>query len=132
MLNLISQDGLADVPCCFLVIELGGVDADHNQFFGVFLFEVIQVWKDMHAVDAAEGPEVDQHDFATQVFDRDRSRRIQPFDTPFQFWSRMPIRKRVLDFFPLRRFGLFFHFCILTTEECRRQENAQPQQRNRQ
>ena len=49
-----------------LVLELGRVHADGYQDVGVLLFERAQLIQDVQAVDAAEGPEVQQHDLAAQ------------------------------------------------------------------
>jgi len=54
-----------------LVFELGRVDADGHQDVGVLLLERAQLGQDVQAVHAAEGPEVEQDDLATQVGQRE-------------------------------------------------------------
>ena len=78
MLDLVSQDRFADVGCFFFVVELGRMHANHDQFIRILLFEVREVRQNVHAVDAAERPEVDQHDLTSQILDRNRTGRIQP------------------------------------------------------
>ena len=78
MLDLVTQDGLAYVVGLFLGGELGGVDADDDQLCGVFPFELLQLRDDVHAVDAAVSPEVEQHDLAAQLANRDGPFAVQP------------------------------------------------------
>ena len=40
-------------------------------FVGIGLFELFQLRQDVHAVDAAVGPEIEQHELAAQVFQVD-------------------------------------------------------------
>jgi hypothetical protein len=49
-----------------LVLELGRVHADGHQDVGVLLLEGAELIQHVQAVDAAEGPEVQQHDLAAQ------------------------------------------------------------------
>jgi hypothetical protein len=53
--------------------------ADDDQFVGVLRFQFFQVGDNVHTVDAAIRPEVEQHDFAAQVTERERLVGIQPF-----------------------------------------------------
>ena len=58
-----------------LVHELRRVHADHDQLVGEPLLQRPQLVDDVQAVDAAEGPEVEQHEAAAQVAQRDVARR---------------------------------------------------------
>ena len=46
------------------------MDADHDQFIAVRLLQVLQLGEDVHAVDAAVGPEIQEHEFSAEVFER--------------------------------------------------------------
>jgi hypothetical protein len=57
----------ADVPAIGLVVELGRVHADHQKGPArEALLQPLEVGQDVHAVDAAVGPEVQQHDLALE------------------------------------------------------------------
>ena len=72
-----------------LVLELRRVNADHDQFVGVLLFQLRQVGHDVDAVDAAERPEVEQDDLALEVFlERERAAGVEPGDAAIEFRSR--------------------------------------------
>ena len=62
-----SADLAADVLGVALGVELGGMHADDHQLVLVFLFELGQVRKNVVAVDAAEGPEIEQDDLALEL-----------------------------------------------------------------
>jgi len=86
MLDLIAQDGLADAMGVFLVLEFRGVYSDDDELVGVFLLQPGQVRQDVHAIDAAEGPEIQEHDLPFEVFFQgERAGRIEPGYSPFQF-----------------------------------------------
>src|SRR5690606_31613369 len=72
MLDLVAPDDLADVLRFALALELGRVHADHNQLFGIFRFQPLEVGDDVNTVDAAIRPEVQHHDLAAQIFHADR------------------------------------------------------------
>ena len=55
-----------------LVLELRGVHADGDQDVGVLVLQGAQLVEHVQAVDAAEGPEVEDHDLAAQVGQCDR------------------------------------------------------------
>ena len=52
--------------------ELGGVDADDDQFVGKLVLELPQLREDVQAVDSAVGPEVEQDQLAAQIGQRQR------------------------------------------------------------
>ena len=85
MLYLIAKDDAAYVLGLLLVLELRGVDADDYELVPVLLFEALQVRDDVHAVDAAVSPEVEQHDLAAQRRERERRVRVQPPAPAFEF-----------------------------------------------
>ena len=76
--NLIPHDGFADILVVLFVGELRRMDADHDELPVVLLFEERQIGEHVHAVDAAEGPEVEQDELASQVLQPQRGRGIQP------------------------------------------------------
>jgi hypothetical protein len=80
VLDLIAQDGLADVFGHALSGELGRVHADDHELFRVLGFELLQVGDHVDAVDAAVSPEVEQHHLAPQVAQAERAVRVEPFD----------------------------------------------------
>ena len=53
------------------------MDSQDHQLVGVFLLELFQHRQDVHAVDAAVGPEVQQHDLAAEVTDVDRAGGVE-------------------------------------------------------
>src|SRR5262249_52645573 len=86
MLDLITKDGLANGFSVFLIVELGGMHADHHDFFFVFLLQPGQIGQCMNAVDAAESPEIEDDDFSLEVaVDLDGTGAINPGDSAFQF-----------------------------------------------
>ena len=72
MLDLVAQDCLPDVVNVAFVLELGRMHTDDHQFLGILLFQGGQVGNDMHAIDAAIGPEVEQDHLAAQVGETQR------------------------------------------------------------
>jgi hypothetical protein len=52
--------------------ELGGMNADDDQFTGEFTFQLPQLREDVEAVDSAVGPEVEDDQLAAQVGERER------------------------------------------------------------
>ena len=78
---------------CLLVRELGGVDADDDELVRILLFQLLEVGQDVHAVDAAVRPEIEQHDPPAQ-FARARAVSVlsQP-SPPFSSGARTRLRK---------------------------------------
>ena len=64
-----------------LVDELGRVDADDDQLIGVRLLDRAQLVEDVQAVDAAERPEVEQHEAAAQVAEVEGRGGVEPAAT---------------------------------------------------
>ncbi len=56
----------------FSAENLAHVHSDDDQLFRELLFELLQLRQDMHAVDAAIGPEIENHELATQVTQAER------------------------------------------------------------
>ena len=75
----------ADVVGAPLVVELGRVDADDDQHVGEPGLQALQIGQHVLAVDAAVGPEIEQHDLAAQLRERDRRRRVEPGDGALEF-----------------------------------------------
>ena len=68
-----------DARGVLLGVELGGMNADHHyRVVRVPLFEVPEDGQDVHAVDAAVGPEIEDDDVAAQLADRDGAIHVQP------------------------------------------------------
>ena len=62
-----------------LVLELRRVHPDHDQLVGVLLLDRPELVEHVQAVDAAERPEVEQHEAPAEVLDRVRpAGRVQP------------------------------------------------------
>ena len=86
MLDFVAQDGLADVLGVVLGVELGGVDADDHHVVRIRVLELFQLRQDVHAVDAAVGPEIEDDEFAAQGVEIDRLVGIEPLR------CRLPMR----------------------------------------
>ena len=84
----IPQYDLAQVIGVALVGELGRVDADNHQLVRKFLLQLLQLRDDMHAVDAAVGPEVQDDGLAFELRQLDRLLSIQPV-RPFRELRRV-------------------------------------------
>src|SRR5450756_931699 len=69
--HLVPLDGGLERDRVRLVHELGRVHPDDDEDVAVLLLEPAQLVQDMQAVDAAEGPEVEQDDLAAQVGQRE-------------------------------------------------------------
>jgi hypothetical protein len=74
----VAEDDAAYVLGLLFVLELGRVDADDDELARVLLFEPLEVGDDVHAVDAAVSPEVEQHDLAAQARNRERPVGVEP------------------------------------------------------
>ena len=66
--DLVALHGRGQSHRVSLVLELGRVHADRHQDIGVLLLEGAELVQDVQAVDAAERPEVQQHDLAAEGF----------------------------------------------------------------
>ena len=84
MLDLVAKDGVADVVHHLLVGELGRVDADDHQV-GVLLLQPLEIGDDVHAVDAAVGPEVQEDDASLEVGHRKGPVHIEPLGVTWEF-----------------------------------------------
>jgi hypothetical protein len=62
------------------------MDTDDNQSFGILLFESPQLRKDMGAVDSTVGPEIQNHNLASELFHRQRTVGIDPLQGIGKFW----------------------------------------------
>lgn len=77
--DFVADDGVTDVVGDFFVVEFGGMDSDDDEFVGVFFFEVFEIGEDVHAVDAAVGPEVEEDDFAFEFIEGEFFGGVKPF-----------------------------------------------------
>jgi len=87
VLDLVAADRLADVAGLSLVGELRGMDADDDERVAVLALETLEIGQDVHAVDAAVGPEVEDDDLAVQLGERQRPVGVQPALTARQLGS---------------------------------------------
>ena len=71
MAHLVAVDGGRERDRVGLVDELGRVHPDDDDLVAVRLLELAQLVEDVQAVDAAEGPEVEDDDLAAQVREGD-------------------------------------------------------------
>src|SRR5690554_3220360 len=67
-----------DVGGLRLVVELGRMHPDDHQFVLVLGHQRLQVGDDVDAVDAAVGPEIQQHHLAAQLLQRQGAVRVDP------------------------------------------------------
>ena len=67
MVDLVALHGGGEGHRVRFVFELGRVDAHGHQHIGVLLLEGPQLVQHVQAVDAAEGPEIQQHDLAAEI-----------------------------------------------------------------
>ena len=65
--DVVAVDGCGERYGVGFVLEFGAVHADGDEYVGEFFFEGAQLVEDVQAVDAAEGPEVENNDFAAQI-----------------------------------------------------------------
>ena len=70
MLDLVANEDPLQVVGALLVRELRRVHADDDELVGEALLERLEIAQHVHAVDAAVGPEVENHDLAAQLLDR--------------------------------------------------------------
>ena len=85
MFDLVTQDDAANILGVFFIFKFCRVHSDHNQLVRIFFFQLLQIGNDVHAVDAAVGPKIEQHNFAFQRRERQRLIRIQPTATAAEF-----------------------------------------------
>jgi hypothetical protein len=85
VLDLVAQHDLADVVGLFLVLKLGGMNADHDEVVRVFRFEPLEIGDDVDTVDATVSPEIQQHYFASERGERKRLIGVEPSAPMFEF-----------------------------------------------
>ena len=80
MFDLVLKNGISHFLRSFLIDKLGGVAPhEHNSVLaGKLLFQELQIWQHMQAIDAAVGPEVNQGQFASQVALNRYRCRVEP------------------------------------------------------
>ena len=105
MFDLVTHNGITDVPGIFFVVEFCRMDADDDDLIGILFFQKRQIREYVHAVDAAKRPEIQNDNFAFQILHVDGLSRIQPFRSAFQnaFRHGNGLRKRIG--------GLFLRAC---------------------
>ncbi len=85
VLEFVPQHRLPQRLVVLLVVELRAVNADHHHLVRVLLLQFGQLLHDVHAVDAAEGPEVEDDDLPLQIFDGERLAGVDPVGAAVQF-----------------------------------------------
>jgi hypothetical protein len=79
VLNAIARDGLTDVRRVLLGVELRRMHAQHDDRLArEALFDAPQDRDDVHAVDAAVRPEVEDDELTAELAQRERPVRVQP------------------------------------------------------
>ena len=96
MVNFIAFDRLANVLGVLLGFELGRMDADHHDFVGIGLLQLFELRQNVHAIDAAISPEVEQYKLAPQVAECQRLFRVEPLTLSLELWSGLAAGKRML------------------------------------
>ena len=79
VLKLIALHGLVDVGPFLLIGELGRMNADDHQLACILLFQFPQLRKNVCAVDSTVGPEVEDHDLASQLLHGQGAVSVDPF-----------------------------------------------------
>jgi hypothetical protein len=79
MLDLMAHDRLADIRRKVLGGKFRGMDPDNHELVWKPLTKPAQLRDIMEAVNSAEGPELEEHEFSSKLLQRQRMRRIQPF-----------------------------------------------------
>ncbi len=78
MLDAIAQDRLSQFLWVFFRVEFGRMDADDDDFFRERLFQLTQGFGHMNAVDAAEGPEIENDQSALEMLQTQWFSDIEP------------------------------------------------------
>ena len=78
VLDVVAEDRLGDVFGIPLGLELGAVDADHHQVVRIGPFELLELRQDVHAINAAVGPEIQEDELAAEGPKLDRAGGVQP------------------------------------------------------
>jgi hypothetical protein len=76
------------------------MDADHHELVLVLFLELGEIGHDVHAVDAAQRPEVQYNDLAAQIFQFQRLARVEPSDATIEFRWNVTIRESRLSRWP--------------------------------
>ncbi len=95
MRDAVTEHRLADVVVELLAVELRGVDPDDDDLVRVGLLELRQLRQEVHAVDAAVGPEIQHDELAAERFDGERLLRVEPAEPGLELGRRLPLRKRM-------------------------------------
>jgi len=80
MLDPVAQHGIPQVRGVSLGGELRRVDTDDDHPVAVLLLDFPQLRKQVHAIDSAEGPEVDDRQPPAQVRQPERPGHVQPIE----------------------------------------------------
>src|SRR5262249_48392424 len=81
VLDPVAHDSGAQVRGLALGREFRGVHPDHDDLVGILALDFPQLRKEMHAVDSAEGPEVEEAEIPLEISQMQGSRDVQPIDT---------------------------------------------------
>jgi hypothetical protein len=78
MLKFVAQNDAPDVFSFLFIFELCGVDTDHHELIRILRFKSLEIGNDVHAVNAAVSPEVEQNNFPLQCCEGQWAIGIQP------------------------------------------------------
>ena len=79
MFDVVADDRLPDIFRILFVVKFGGVHTDHQEGgFPVLSFQISQIRQDVQAIDAAVGPEVEEHDMPLQQVEGQGAVRVEP------------------------------------------------------
>ncbi len=78
MLDIVAEHRIGNIFRVLFGVELGRMNADDDQLVRERMLKFLQNRQDVHAVDAAIGPEIEQHKLATQLLEIDRSAGVDP------------------------------------------------------
>jgi hypothetical protein len=71
MIQLVTLHRFFDAFGIFFVVELGGVDAEDDDFVGILLLQPDQVGEEMQAINSTQGPKFEDDDLAAQILEFD-------------------------------------------------------------
>ena len=82
--DFVTKDRFVDAGRLLFVIELGGMHANDNDDAGIAGFDLGEIGQRVDAVNAAQGPEVEQHDAAAKIGELDRLVGVEPIGAALQ------------------------------------------------
>jgi hypothetical protein len=71
MVQLVAEHRFFDAFGIFLVVELGGMDANNNDLVGILLLQPDQVGEEVQAINSTQCPKFQNDDFAAKILESD-------------------------------------------------------------